>query len=124
MQTPIKNAVLVGIQLPKISSFELQASLDELTRLVTTLGYSVIGQVTQKRTSDRSASILGDGKLKELAQWTDGSGKIAAVVERKLSKAAEKWKQNKESAEESDEDAADDEFAIFKTQKMILTRRN
>ncbi|OYZ17514.1 MAG: GTPase HflX [Bdellovibrio sp. 28-41-41] len=110
MQTPVKNAVLVGIQLPKISSSELQASLDELTRLVTTLGYSVIGQVTQKRASDRSASILGDGKLKELAQWTDGSGKIAAVVERKLSKAAEKWKQNKESDDESDEDAADDGF--------------
>jgi len=110
MQRPVKKAVLVGIQLPKVSSFELQASLDELTRLVTTLGYSVIGQVTQKRTSDRSASILGDGKLKELAQWTNGSGKIAAVVERKLSKAAEKWKQNKESDIESDEDAADDEF--------------
>jgi GTP-binding protein HflX len=119
MQTPVKNAVLVGIQLPKISSFELQASLDELTRLVTTLGYSVIGQVTQKRTSDRSASILGDGKLKELAQWTDGSGKIAAVVERKLSKAAEKWKQNKES----DEDAADDEFPDFQNSEDDSDRR-
>ncbi|MBL7554583.1 MAG: GTPase HflX [Bdellovibrionaceae bacterium] len=96
MQAPLKKAVLVGIQLPKISSFELQASLDELTRLVTTLGYTVIGQVTQKRSSDRSASILGDGKLKELAQWTNGSGEIAAVVDRKLSKAAEKWKQEKE----------------------------
>lgn len=96
MQATVKNAVLVGIQLPKISSIELQASLDELTRLVTTLGYTVIGQVTQKRSSDRSASILGDGKLKELAQWTNGSGEIAAVVDRKLSKAAEKWKQEKE----------------------------
>tara|TARA_B110001454_G_scaffold64823_1_gene62979 strand:+ start:28619 stop:30100 length:1482 start_codon:yes stop_codon:yes gene_type:complete len=109
MQTPVKNAVLVGIQLPKISNFELQASLDELTRLVTTLGYTVIGQVTQKRSSDRSASVLGDGKLKELAQWTNGTGEIAAVVERKLSKAAEKWKQNKETND--DEDEIDDEFS-------------
>lgn len=103
MQATVKNAVLVGIQLPKISSIELQASLDELTRLVTTLGYTVIGQVTQKRSSDRSASILGDGKLKELAQWTNGSGKIAAVVDRKLSKAAEKWKQEKEQDLDEDE---------------------
>lgn len=105
MQEPFKNAVLVGIQLPKISNFELQASLDELTRLVTTLGYNVIGQVSQKRSSDRSASILGDGKLKELALWTNGSGVIAAVVERKLSKAAEKWKQQDQvDSEDSDTD--------------------
>jgi GTPase len=90
METPVKNAVLVGIQLPKVTTQELQASLDELTRLVTTLGYNVVGQVTQKRSSDRSASILGEGKLKELAHWTNGSGNIAALVERKLHKAAEK----------------------------------
>lgn len=92
-----KNAVLVGIQLPKVSSGELSASLQELTRLVTTLGYQVVGEVTQKRNSDRSASVLGEGKLKELALWTNGTGKIAAVVDRKLSKAAEKWKAREES---------------------------
>ncbi|MBL7545400.1 MAG: GTPase HflX [Bdellovibrionaceae bacterium] len=92
MSAELKNAVLVGIQLPKISPLELQASLDELTRLVTTLGYKVVGQVTQKRSSDRSASILGEGKLRELAQWTNGRGFIAPTVDRKLSKAAEKWK--------------------------------
>lgn len=97
-----KSAVLVGIQLPKISNEELSASLQELTRLVTTLGYQVVGEVTQKRNSDRSASVLGEGKLKELAQWTNGSGKIAAVVERKLSKAAEKWKTQEENSTESE----------------------
>ncbi len=91
MNNPIKNAVLVGIQLPKVSSQELDASLQELTRLVTTLGYSVVGQVTQKRNSDRSASILGAGKLKELAEWTGGTGQIASMVEYKPSKAAAKW---------------------------------
>lgn len=97
-----KSAVLVGIQLPKVSNEEISASLQELTRLVTTLGYQVVGEVTQKRNSDRSASVLGEGKLKELAQWTNGSGKIAAVVERKLSKAAEKWKTQEENSTESE----------------------
>ncbi|MBK7889359.1 MAG: GTPase HflX [Bdellovibrionales bacterium] len=96
-----KSAVLVGIQLPKVNTQELESSLQELARLVTTLGYSVVGQVTQKRSSDRSASILGEGKLKELAEWTGGPGKIAAVFERKLSKAALKWK-SEENNDEND----------------------
>jgi GTPase len=100
----VQKAVLVGIQLPKINDHDLQSSLQELTRLVTTLGYQVIGQVTQKRSSDKSASVLGDGKLAELAQWTGGTGKIAAMVEHKKSKAALKWEsdENAESDEDSD----------------------
>ena len=88
MENVIKNAVLVGIQLPKTSQEELESSLQELTRLVTTLGYNVVGQVTQRRGSDRSASVLGEGKLKELAEWTGGKGYISAMVEHKLTKAA------------------------------------
>ncbi len=101
MDIKIKNAVLVGIHLPKISNQEFESSLQELTRLVTTLGYSVVGQVTQKRTSDRSPSILGSGKLKELSEWTGGTGEIASAVEHKLSKAATKWQEEK-LAEESE----------------------
>lgn len=104
MEKNEKCAVLVGIQLPKVSNEELGASLQELARLVTTLGYQVLGQVTQKRNSDRSAGVLGEGKLKELAQWTNGTGKIATVVERKLSKAAEKWKSQEENLEENEND--------------------
>ena len=92
----VKNAVLVGIQLPKVSSEELQGSLQELTRLVTTLGYNVVGQVTQKRSSDRQASILGQGKLKELAWWTGGTGVIASMVEVKLNKAQMKWQEERQ----------------------------
>ena len=104
MSTKIQNAVLVGIQLPKVTSKDLDSSLQELTRLVTTLGYNVVGQVTQKRNSDRSASILGDGKLKELATWTNGTGEIGSLVEHKLSKAAQKWK----DAENQDEEELPD----------------
>lgn len=107
----MSKAVLVGLQLPKITDQELSSSLQELTRLVTTLGYQVIGQVTQKRSSDRSPTVLGGGKLAELAKWTGGTGVVAAAVEHKKSKAALKWEENatEEDIEEQDEDFADDE---------------
>ena len=88
----LKNAVLVGIQLPTLSDNEMQSSLLELTRLVTTLGYNVIGQLTQKRTTDKSMAVLGDGKLAELATWTGGTGKIANSFVRKKHKAALRFK--------------------------------
>jgi len=106
-----KNAVLVAIQLPKVSQLEVESSLQELQRLVTTLGYNVVGSVSQKRTSDRSASVLGDGKLKELAEWTGGSGKIAAMVEHKLSKAAQKW--HDEALENAPAEEIDEEAGIL-----------
>ncbi len=68
------KAVLVGVQLPNISDKEHQASLDELGRLAKTLGLDVIAQVSQKRKSHASGTILGRGKLNELATWTDGPG--------------------------------------------------
>lgn len=109
MDIPVKNAVLVGIQLPQISSEELQSSLKELTRLVTTLGYNVVGQVSQKRGSDRSATVLGEGKLKQLSDWTGGTGKISATFEHKLSKAAQKWQDEKNESSEDEEDAIEEE---------------
>lgn len=112
----LPKAVLVGIQLPQIDNAELQSSLNELTRLVTTLGYRVVGQVTQKRSSDRSALILGDGKLQELARWTGGTGKVASLVERKKSKAALRWEEEKSQetieADHSDEIYEESDAAV------------
>lgn len=103
-----KNAVLVGIQLPKVSQEEFQSSLQELTRLVTTLGYTVVGTVSQKRSTDRAANVLGEGKLKELAKWTGGTGVVASVVDVKLSKAAQKWKDEAEAQNDLDESEVED----------------
>ena len=96
-----KNAVLVGLQLPKVTPQDLEGSMTELSRLVKTLGYNVVGRVTQKRPSEKSAMVLGEGKLQELAEWTGGSGKIAAMFEKKKSKAQLKWEE--EAAEEEPE---------------------
>jgi GTP-binding protein HflX len=83
-----RSAVLVAIQTPHLNGEEIESSLHELTRLVNTLGYNVVGQVRQKRSSDRYATVLGKGKLAELALWTGGTGKVAASVDRKTNKAA------------------------------------
>lgn len=94
------RAVLVGIQTPRISDQETQTSLEELARLVTTLGYTVIGQMSQRRTSQKGATVLGDGKLKELAEWTGGTGVIGPMVVHKKHKAALKFAKNQMDEED------------------------
>ena len=109
MSTPLQSrAVLVAIQTPRVTGEELDSSLQELTRLVKTLGYHVVGHVRQKRSSDKFATVLGQGKLTELAQWTGGPGTIAASFERPLHKAASM----REAAEvDVEEDAEEDDSA-------------
>ncbi|RZA25654.1 MAG: GTPase HflX, partial [Proteobacteria bacterium] len=48
----------------------------ELGRLVETLGFEVVAKLSQKRQSQSTAAILGRGKLKELAEYTGGTGSI------------------------------------------------
>ena len=70
-KTPV---ILASVQLPGISDIEHQASLDELERLCSTLGLATLGRVSQKRKAIVTGTILGEGKLKELATWTGGTG--------------------------------------------------
>lgn len=92
-----KKAILVGIQLPGMDTETLDSSLEELKRLVQTLGFEVIGTVTQKRQAPSPATAIGSGKLKELAQWTGGTGKVA--IHKKTT-----GKNKEEKAEENEED--------------------
>ncbi len=105
---PLK-AVLVGIQTPQISDLENQGSLQELARLVTTLGYEVIGQTSQRRSGTKSPTVLGDGKLRELAKWTGGTGVIGPMVVHKKHKAALRFAKNQVSEDiEEQEDLSTD----------------
>jgi len=104
----IQKAVLVGLQLPQMTMQEVENSLQELTRLVTTLGHRVVGEVKQKRSTERAANVLGDGKLAELARWTGGTGKVAGYVEVKKSKAARKWEAEAQAASEADAEPEDE----------------
>ncbi len=110
MTTPSQSrAVLVAIQTPRVTVEELDSSLHELTRLVKTLGYQVVGHVSQKRSSDKFATVLGQGKLTELARWTGGPGTIAASFEKPMHKAASKRETAElDEAGESEESESDE----------------
>jgi GTP-binding protein HflX len=73
---PRPRAVLVGVQLPGVSEGELASSLAELGRLAKTLGLDVVARITQRRNRLAPAAVIGEGKLKELAGWTGGSGVV------------------------------------------------
>jgi GTPase len=75
-EVPRPKAVLVGVQLSGVTDAEQRSSLKELKRLCETLGFEVVGEVTQKRKDLGAATLLGEGKLAELAAWTGGTGVV------------------------------------------------
>jgi GTP-binding protein HflX len=107
------RAVLVGVQLPGVSDVDHEADLAELGRLVHTLGFEVVATVSQKRDGLASGTVLGDGKLKELAKLTGGTGEIPTGAPDRKSKAREKWEEAEEEPELEEppfeEDLDDDE---------------
>nr|WP_321986673.1 GTPase HflX [uncultured Lichenicoccus sp.] len=93
MQTkpPVPLAVLVGIQAPTTTDVAHEASLEELGRLVKTLGYEVSATVTQRRDGTGGASLLGVGKLAELAALTGGTGIVGSMAPPPKSKARQRF---------------------------------
>ncbi|MBI4950497.1 MAG: GTPase HflX [Myxococcales bacterium] len=77
------RAVLVSLQLPGVTDAAHHADVAELGRLVRTLGLEVVGTVSQRRAHPRAGTVLGLGKLEELAAFTGGTGKIPAHVPQK-----------------------------------------
>jgi GTP-binding protein HflX len=99
---PIPRAVLVGIQLPDVDDVAHDASLEELGRLVKTLGYEVVGTLSQKREGTGAASLLGSGKLAELAALTGGTGVVGSMAPRATSKARQRFEAAAEAADLAD----------------------
>ena len=105
-------AVIVGIQLQGVSDEAFDSSLTELQRLGETLGLRVIGRVTQKRRGLGSANVVGEGKLKELAQFTGGQGVVPSYVppgSRAAKEAEAAQGESFEEAENDDEDSIEGE---------------
>jgi GTP-binding protein HflX len=69
-----KTAVLFSVQTHGVSDEENDSSLLELRRLVKTLGLEVVATLTQRRPKPEMGTLLGAGKLKELAGYTGGTG--------------------------------------------------
>src|ERR1700739_542393 len=71
---PVPRAILVGVQIPDVDDVAHAGSLEELGRLVKTLGYQVVGTMSQKRDEIGGGTVLGKGRLEELAAITGGTG--------------------------------------------------
>jgi GTP-binding protein HflX len=95
--------VIVGVRLPGVDEAEFESSLQELERLGKTLGLEPTGRVVQKRDGLAPAAVLGEGKLKELAALTGGSGVVPSGVpeHRRRASADEDEAQVERSGEET-----------------------
>jgi GTP-binding protein HflX len=88
---PVPRAILVGVQLPGVDNVAHAADLEELGRLVNTLGYEVVGTISQKRDEIDGATVLGKGRLEELAAMTGGTGIVGSMAVPRKSKARERF---------------------------------
>jgi GTP-binding protein HflX len=88
---PMPRAILVGIQVPGVDDVAHAASIEELGRLVKTLGYEVVGTMSQKRDAISGEAVLGKGRLEELAAITGGTGVVGSMAIPRKSRARERF---------------------------------
>ena len=80
-KSSLTNALLISICTPEFKGDEATESLAELARLVTTLGFKVVGSQSQKQSSTKRVNVLGLGKLAEIAQLTGNKGVVEGLEE-------------------------------------------
>jgi GTPase len=88
---PVPRAILVGIQIPGVDDVAHAASIEELGLLVKTLGYDVVGTISQKRDVIDGGTVLGKGRLEELATISGGTGVVGSMAPSRKSKARERF---------------------------------
>ena len=107
-RTPVPRAILIGLQLPEMDDEAHAASLAELGRLVDTLGYAITGTISQKRDGIGGATVLGKGKLAELAALTGGTGVVGSLATAQKSKARARFEASDDQRPEPEPTAAQD----------------
>src|ERR1039457_433619 len=95
------RAILVGVQIPSVDDVTHAASIEELGRLVKTLGYEVVGTISQKRDEISGGTVLGKGRLEELAAITGGTGVVGSMAIPRKSKARERFEDADEKKPEA-----------------------
>lgn len=70
-RAPVERAVLVGVG-PKSQTDVIRSSLGELRRLVDTAGALVVGETTQALARFNPATLVGEGKVSEIAGMCAG----------------------------------------------------
>lgn len=87
---PVERAVIVGMGLPGRSDAEVDASLDELERLIDTAGGVVVARATQRRAHPDPATHVGDGKITELRVLAEQMDADSVIFDDDLSPAQQR----------------------------------
>jgi GTP-binding protein HflX len=86
VRDPVERAVLVAA--PRKGSPDaryLTEHLDELAQLVDTAGADVVGRVSQQVVAPNPATLIGEGKVEELAAEVAASGATLVIFDEELS---------------------------------------
>ena len=78
--TPVKT-ILAALD---NGSYDAEASVDELEELAKTANAEVVARVIQKRPSADSATVLGEGKIEEIAELAENLGAELLVFDTEL----------------------------------------
>jgi GTP-binding protein HflX len=79
MRSPVpapRPAIIVAVQTPDLDDGQLAASVHELTELLAGLGIRAERTLVQRRPNRAAPTYVGEGKLKELARCTGGTGEL------------------------------------------------
>lgn len=79
------RVLLVGLMTEKQTEQQFQDGLTELERLVDTAGGEVVGTVQQKRSQPHPQTVVGHGKVEEIALAAQTSGANLVVFDRDIS---------------------------------------
>ncbi|ELR96393.1 GTP-binding protein HflX [Gloeocapsa sp. PCC 73106] len=82
-----ERAILVGLMTQNLTEAEYEASLTELDRLVASAGGEVLEVIRQKRPRSHPQTVVGVGKVEEIALMTQTLGANLVVFDRDLSPA-------------------------------------
>ena len=85
VDTSTERAILVGIQTPELTDEQAKESMAELAELARTAGAEVLGETLQRRRSPNPATLIGSGKVEELALRTRELGATLVIVDAELS---------------------------------------
>ena len=116
------KAVLVAVHLPDADDLEFRSSVEELERLVSTLGYRTIAKVTQVRSHLEAGAVVGEGKLEELGELTGGDGHIGSTAPQKKDKARQKRQAAEAAAHGDDRDDEDEDEDESEGEEVELDR--
>jgi len=84
-KTGLPGAVLVGMELPRSSRWEVEDCLDELGQLALTAGYEVRARVVARRGAPHPATYVGKGKAAEIGKEAAEAGARTVIFDDDLS---------------------------------------